>query len=137
MQYLSISEKSEEHDIPEKASENEEEEEEESCERGYDEDDDLDPAEQDATDHEMDLKKEMQREKSLYPGAKTWAAEEEKLFELLFMRQGLPILPAHWEVDFRNVPIGIDNFSLDDETSPLIYAHGKEFLGKSYRNCFF
>lgn len=135
MQDLSISDKSEEHDITENASEEEgeeaeEAEEEESYERGYDEDDDLEPAEQDATNYEMDLKKEMQREKSLYPGAKTWAAEEEKLFELLFMRQSLPILPAHWEVDFRNVPIGIDNFSLDDETPPLIYAHGKEFLGK-------
>lgn len=96
----------------------------------YDDDEDLGPTEQESVDREMNLQREMQREKALYPGAKTWASEEEKLFELLFMRQDLPILPAHWEVDFRNVPIGEANFSLSESKPPLIYAHGKEFLGK-------
>lgn len=62
-----------------------------------------------------------------YPGAPTWAPEEKILFERLFMREELPILPGHWEVDLRGIPIAADNFALDDSQKPLIYAHNKEF----------
>ncbi|TQW00759.1 hypothetical protein IF1G_00690 [Cordyceps javanica] len=76
---------------------------------------------------DMDLWKQLELEKSRYPGASTWAPDEERLFELLFFREGLPILPSHWELDLRAVPISEANFA-DAEKQPIVYAHSKDFL---------
>lgn len=92
-------------------------------------DDDFDLPAEEAARSEMSLQKQMENEKHSFPGAATWAKEEEQLFELLFMRQDLPMLPAHWAVDFSNVPIRESNYCWSKE-QPRIYAHGKEFLGK-------
>lgn len=73
------------------------------------------------------LREQLSMELERYPGAPTWAPEEQILFERLFMREELPILPGHWEVDLRGIPIAADNFALDDPHKPLIYAHSKEF----------
>lgn len=78
---------------------------------------------------EIDLEEQLTRQKEFYPGACTWAEDEEKLFEILFCRQDLPILPAHWEVDLRGVPVGEANFTASDEQIALVYAHSKEFRG--------
>ncbi|OAA60774.1 hypothetical protein ISF_05813 [Cordyceps fumosorosea ARSEF 2679] len=78
---------------------------------------------------DMYMWKQLELEKSKYPGASTWAPDEERLFELLFFRQDLPILPSHWGMDLSNVPISEANFA-DAEHSPVVYAHSKDFLGK-------
>ncbi|EGX90771.1 hypothetical protein CCM_07191 [Cordyceps militaris CM01] len=79
---------------------------------------------------DMDLWTQLELEKSKYPGASTWAPDEERLFELLFFRQALPILPSHWELDLSAVPIAEVNFAgIDDpEKRPIVYAHSKDFL---------
>lgn len=74
------------------------------------------------------LREEMEKEKSMFPGALTWAQGEAKLFEVLFMRQYIPILPSHWGVDFRALPMS-NCFSTPDGADSVIYAHGKEFQG--------
>ncbi|UNI13466.1 hypothetical protein JDV02_000209 [Purpureocillium takamizusanense] len=75
-----------------------------------------------------ELIRQMENEKQLYPGASTWAAPEEKLFEILFLRQDLPMLPAHWDVDFRGVPMADSVFQTSNDYSPIIYSHSsKEF----------
>ncbi|KAG6044810.1 hypothetical protein E4U17_000381, partial [Claviceps sp. LM77 group G4] len=48
---------------------------------------------------------ELELEKKRYPGASTWAPAEEHLFEILFQRAERAILPGHWEVDFRGIPM--------------------------------
>ncbi|OAQ97055.1 hypothetical protein LLEC1_04790 [Akanthomyces lecanii] len=75
----------------------------------------------------MTLREQLELEKSRYPGASTWAPDEARLFELLFFRQELAMLPSHWSVDLRGVPISSVNFATG-ENQPIIYAHGKEFL---------
>ncbi|CEJ88003.1 hypothetical protein VHEMI04581 [[Torrubiella] hemipterigena] len=75
----------------------------------------------------LTLQQQLEIEKKVYPGAKTWAPREELLFERLFMRQELAMLPAHWDVDFRDVPIGDAAFAVKGESEPIIYAYGKEF----------
>lgn len=77
---------------------------------------------------DSDLWRQLELEKERYPGASTWAPGEARLFELLFFRQDLPILPAHWELDLRGVPISEANFA-EGEIMPLVYAHKKDFLG--------
>ncbi len=77
---------------------------------------------------DMDLRAQLELEKSRYPGAATWAPEEARLFELLFYRQDLPILPSHWDIDLRGVPISMTNFA-DAANPPVVYAHGKDFVG--------
>ncbi|KAK1244882.1 hypothetical protein MKX08_004511 [Trichoderma sp. CBMAI-0020] len=44
---------------------------------------------------------DMQMAKRNYLGKLEWAKGEEQLFEILFLRQDIPLLPLHWEVDFR------------------------------------
>ncbi|GJN69584.1 hypothetical protein PLICBS_003633 [Purpureocillium lilacinum] len=81
-----------------------------------------------AAQRNAELIRQMETEKQLYPGASTWAAPEEKLFEILFLRQDLPMLPAHWDVDFRGVPMADSVFQTSDDYPPIIYAHSnKEF----------
>ncbi|KAM3510895.1 hypothetical protein MY11210_005433 [Beauveria gryllotalpidicola] len=72
------------------------------------------------------LWEQLELEKSRYPGASTWAPDEERLFELLFFRQDLPILPSHWELDMSAVPISEANFA-DGENTPVVYAHSTDF----------
>ncbi|KAI8689819.1 hypothetical protein LRP88_13882 [Fusarium phalaenopsidis] len=73
------------------------------------------------------LEAEMKQEKERYPGASGWAPAEERLFEILFMRQDLPMLPPTWDVDLRGVPLSDVIFKTSDDFSPIIYAHSKDF----------
>ncbi|KAG5962067.1 hypothetical protein E4U57_007313 [Claviceps arundinis] len=58
---------------------------------------------------------ELELEKKRYPGASTWAPAEEHLFEILFQRAERAILPGHWEVDFRGIPMLDTVFSTNDD----------------------
>ncbi|KAM0082914.1 hypothetical protein ACKRZS_004856 [Fusarium odoratissimum] len=69
----------------------------------------------------------MKLEKERYPGASSWAPAEERLFEILYMRQDLPMLPTTWDVDLRGVPISDIVFQTSDDFPPIIYAHSKDF----------
>ncbi|KAF5696077.1 hypothetical protein FGLOB1_13793 [Fusarium globosum] len=69
----------------------------------------------------------MKLEKERYPGASTWAPAEERLFEILYMRQDLPMLPTTWDVDLRGVPISDIVFQTSDEFPPIIYGHSNDF----------
>lgn len=80
------------------------------------------------------MEEEMKLEKERYPGASSWAPAEERLFEILFMRQDLPMLPTTWDVDLRGVPISDVVFKTTDEFPPIIYAHSKDFRGKFHPN---
>jgi hypothetical protein len=80
------------------------------------------------------MEEEMKLEKERYPGASSWAPAEERLFEILFMRQDLPMLPTTWDVDLRGVPISDIVFKTTDEFPPIIYAHSKNFRGKLHPN---
>lgn len=80
--------------------------------------------------NETDLFQQMEEEKIRYPGASGWAPAEERLFEILFMRQDLPLLPSNWDIDFSGVPISEVVFDTSDEHPPIIYAHGKDFRGE-------
>ncbi|KAL7924247.1 hypothetical protein ACQKWADRAFT_319739 [Trichoderma austrokoningii] len=71
---------------------------------------------------------DMQVAKRNYLGRLEWAKGEEKLFEILFLRQDIPLLPLHWEVDFRGVPISGDCFCYKKGDNPIIYAHRSTFL---------
>lgn len=71
----------------------------------------------------------MQLEKEYYPGAKSWAPDEERLFETLFRRQDLPMLPPNWDVDFSGVPISDMIFDTSEECPAIIFAHSREFQG--------
>ncbi|KAM0432827.1 hypothetical protein ACHAPT_004529 [Fusarium lateritium] len=75
----------------------------------------------------VSLEQEMMQEKERYPGASGWATAEERLFEILFMRQDLPMLPSTWDVDLRGVPISDVIFKTSDDFPPIIYAHSKDF----------
>ncbi|RFU74489.1 hypothetical protein TARUN_7760 [Trichoderma arundinaceum] len=70
---------------------------------------------------------DMDREKRSYLGNLEWAEQEERLFEILFLRQEIPLLPLHWEVDFRGVPISGDCFCLKKGVKPIVYAHTSGF----------
>ncbi|KAL7787489.1 hypothetical protein V8C37DRAFT_404832 [Trichoderma ceciliae] len=70
---------------------------------------------------------DMEMEKKNYLGSLQWAKQEEQLFEILFLRQEIPILPLHWEVDFRGVPISGDCFCLKKGVKPIVYAHTSGF----------
>lgn len=91
------------------------------------EDEDIASAADPAADM-LTLRQQLEHEKARYPGARTWAPDEARLFELLFFRQELAIMPSHWSVDLRGVPIASVNFA-NAGTQPVVYAHGKEFLG--------
>ncbi|KAF4450905.1 hypothetical protein F53441_6044 [Fusarium austroafricanum] len=73
------------------------------------------------------MEEEMKQEKERYPGASSWAPAEERLFEILFMRQDLPMLPTTWDVDLRGIPISDVVFKTSDEFPPIVYAHSKDF----------
>lgn len=73
---------------------------------------------------------DMQMAKRNYLGRLEWAKAEDQLFEILFLRQDIPLLPLHWEVDFRGVPISGDCFCCKKGENPIIYAHTSTFLGQ-------
>lgn len=78
----------------------------------------------------IDPRQEMEREKRLYPGASTWAESEERLFEILYLRQDLPLLPSHWDFDFRGIPMPETLFAAPDESQHVVYAHGRGVWGE-------
>ncbi|KAF4126540.1 hypothetical protein GMORB2_0276 [Geosmithia morbida] len=82
---------------------------------GYDKDWDIDSA--------LTLRERMEKAKELYPGSKDWAHDEARLFEILYLRQDLPMLPSHWNIDFRGFPIPENIFATSDEFAPIVYAH--------------
>ncbi|KAM0375172.1 hypothetical protein ACHAPZ_007058 [Fusarium culmorum] len=76
------------------------------------------------------MEEEMKLEKKRYPSASTWAPAEERLFEILFMRQDLPMLPPTWDVDLRGIPISDVVFETSEDYPPIIYAHLKNFAAQ-------
>ncbi|KAH7160941.1 hypothetical protein EDB81DRAFT_783595 [Dactylonectria macrodidyma] len=78
---------------------------------------------------DLHLMEEMELEKTRYPGASGWAAAEEHLFEVLYLRQDLPMLPTTWDIDFSGVPMSDIIFQTSEKFPPIIYAHGKDFRG--------
>jgi hypothetical protein len=79
----------------------------------------------DDDEQDLGLKRlaEMEKEKALYPDAHKWSAEEERLFEVLFMRGYSPLLPSYWGLDFSGIPIPDLLFQTTEDVSPVIYAH--------------
>ncbi|KAF3071987.1 hypothetical protein CFAM422_005694 [Trichoderma lentiforme] len=65
----------------------------------------------------------MEEEKRRYLGSQRWNGLEERLFEILFLRQEIPLLPLHWEVDFRGVPVSGNLFCWREGVKPIVYAH--------------
>lgn len=80
---------------------------------------------------ETSLRDMLDSEKALYPGASNWALGEERLFEILFLRQELPLLPSHWDMAFRGVPMMDSIFQTSPEYPPIVFAHSDDFHGKS------
>ncbi|KAK0391303.1 hypothetical protein NLU13_0804 [Sarocladium strictum] len=76
------------------------------------------------------LKRQMEAERQRFSGASHWAPAEERLFELLFMREHLALMPRHWGYDFQGVPFQDHVFSTSPQNPPIIYAHSRktEFL---------
>ena len=73
---------------------------------------------------------EMIEEKSLFPQADKWAADEARLFEILFMRQYSPLMPSFWDIDFKGIPIPDILFQTSDVDRPVIYSRsGNDFHG--------
>jgi hypothetical protein len=87
-----------------------------------------DPNDEESTRRD-NMEEEMKLEKERYPGAKSWAPAEERLFEILFMRQDLPMLPTTWDIDLRGIPISDVVFQTSEDCPPIIYAHLKNFAG--------
>ncbi|KPM44391.1 hypothetical protein AK830_g2214 [Neonectria ditissima] len=92
----------------------------------------LDPSpEEHGKSYEVYLREQMEQEKTRYPGASGWAPAEERLFEILYLRQDLPMLPPTWDIDFRGVPISEVIFDTCEDFPPIIYAHSKDFRATS------
>lgn len=80
---------------------------------------------------EADRFEEMREEKKLFPGSDEWARDEERLFQLLFMRQYSPLMPPHWSVDFRGIPLPDILFATSEVDRPVVYSQsGQDFRGK-------
>ncbi|EHK24891.1 uncharacterized protein TRIVIDRAFT_54591 [Trichoderma virens Gv29-8] len=69
----------------------------------------------------------METEKRRYLGNHQLNELEERLFEILFLRQEIPLLPLHWGVDFRAVPMSGDLFCWKTGVKPIVYAHTSGF----------
>lgn len=84
---------------------------------------------------QISLEERMELAKQRYPGAKDWARDEERLFEILFSRQDLPMMPSHWSIDFRGVPLTERVFETSRQYPPIVYACEKngmtDFAGES------
>lgn len=80
---------------------------------------------------EADRYEEMMEEKKLFPNSHMWAGGEERLFQLLFMRQYSPLMPVHWHVDFRGIPVPGILFATSEVDRPVVYSHlEQDFRGK-------
>lgn len=80
---------------------------------------------------EADRYEEMMEEKKLFPNSHMWAAGEERLFQLLFMRQYSPLMPVHWHVDFRGIPVPGILFATSEVDRPVVYSQlEQDFRGK-------
>ena len=81
---------------------------------------------------EADRYEEMMEERKLFPGSDAWAADEERLFQLLFMRQYSPLMPPHWNVDFRGIPLPDILFATSEVDRPVVYSRlEQDFRGKT------
>ncbi|KAL7932745.1 hypothetical protein V8C35DRAFT_322933 [Trichoderma chlorosporum] len=69
----------------------------------------------------------METEKSRYRGERHWNQLEERLFEILFLRQEISLLPLHWELDFRGIPVSGDLFCWQKGVKPIVYARTTGF----------
>ncbi|KAH8173357.1 hypothetical protein LIA77_07612 [Sarocladium implicatum] len=87
--------------------------------------------EADVDQSRLQLQKDMEAERQRFTGASNWAPAEERLFELLYMREQLPMMPRHWQYDFQGVPFQDHVFSTSEENPPVIHAHTQktEFQG--------
>lgn len=83
----------------------------------------------------------LELEKQRYPGASAWAPDEEHLFKTLFQRAERPLLPAHWDVDLRGIPVqdsifaaeGADADADADAGGAVVYSRsGKDYQGISF-----
>jgi hypothetical protein len=80
---------------------------------------------------EADRFDEMMKEKELFPGSDSWAEDELRLFQILFMRQFSPLLPSHWGIDFRGIPVPDILFATSRVDEPIIYSSsGNDFKGR-------
>ncbi|EFQ27711.1 hypothetical protein CGRA01v4_02884 [Colletotrichum graminicola] len=71
---------------------------------------------------------EMDEERKLFPGSDNWAEDEHRLFRILYMRQYCPLLPSHWDMDFRGIPIPDILFASSDAHPPVINSRsGNDF----------
>ncbi|GKT48616.1 uncharacterized protein ColSpa_08797 [Colletotrichum spaethianum] len=71
---------------------------------------------------------EMDEERKLFPGSDNWAEDELRLFKILYMRQYSPLLPSHWDMDFRGIPIPEILFASSDAHPPIINSRsGSDF----------
>jgi hypothetical protein len=88
---------------------------------------------------QISLEERMELAKQRYPGAKDWARDEERLFEILFSRQDLPMMPSHWSIDFRGVPLTERVFETSRQYPPIVYACEKngmtDFAGEAVLSC--
>ncbi|SPN97678.1 uncharacterized protein DNG_01191 [Cephalotrichum gorgonifer] len=74
---------------------------------------------------EADRYEEMMEEKKLFPGSEEWSPDEERLFQLLFMRQYIPLMPPHWSVDFRGIPLPKILFATSEVDRAVIYSQSE------------
>lgn len=87
---------------------------------------------QESIEMQKERDEQMKAAKDLMPGSQDWAQDENKLFELMFQRQDIPLLPSHWALDFQGVPVSDSIFNISDEHSPVIHARsGQDFRGKA------
>ncbi|TFB05273.1 hypothetical protein CCMA1212_002569 [Trichoderma ghanense] len=67
---------------------------------------------------------DMEAEKRQYLGTSLrWAPLEERLFEILFLRQEIPLLPSYWEEYFPTVPMPEACYCWRKDMNPVVYAH--------------
>ncbi|VUC37686.1 unnamed protein product [Clonostachys rosea] len=83
-----------------------------------------------AEEPEMSLSDRMEQDKQKFPGAKEWAKEEERLFEIFYLRQDIPILPPHWSIDLRGFPLTDHIFQTSKDYPPAIYSHSETMAGQ-------
>ncbi|ETS06207.1 hypothetical protein M419DRAFT_69199 [Trichoderma reesei RUT C-30] len=66
----------------------------------------------------------MEAEKRQYLGTSLrWAPLEERLFEILFLRQEIPLLPSYWEEYFLPFPMPEACYCWRKDMNPVVYAH--------------
>ncbi|EGR52653.1 uncharacterized protein TRIREDRAFT_53499 [Trichoderma reesei QM6a] len=67
---------------------------------------------------------DMEAEKRQYLGTSLrWAPLEERLFEILFLRQEIPLLPSYWEEYFLPFPMPEACYCWRKDMNPVVYAH--------------